>query len=95
MAAGVGGPVATVVLAELAALVVDEVAIEARIVAAEVVVLLTVALLILYMLRRSGPPQYSVWLLLHAMLQSVAGALTAPGASDWPQKHWPPYSTPA
>ena len=31
-----------------------------------------------YMFRRLGPPQYSVWLLLQAMLQSAAEALTDP-----------------
>jgi hypothetical protein len=31
-----------------------------------------------YMFKRLGPPQYSVWLLLQAMLQSVAAALIDP-----------------
>ena len=32
----------------------------------------------IYMFNRLGPPQYSVWLLLQAILQSVAAALTEP-----------------
>jgi hypothetical protein len=47
-----------------------------------------------YMLSRLGPPQYSVWLLLHVMLQSDAVALTEPAPRLLPQKHCPPYSTP-
>lgn len=47
-----------------------------------------------YILSRFGPPHNSVWLLLQAILQSEACALTEPAPRLLPQKHCPPYSTP-
>ena len=48
----------------------------------------------IYIFKRPGPPQYSVWFLVHVILQSVDGAFIEPAARLLPQKHCPPYSTP-